>query len=445
MLMSKLFLPIQKEAPAGAQINSHILMLKAGLIKQTASGLYTWLPLGLKVLEKIKTTIRRELDAIGCNEILLPILQPSSFWQASGRYQTYGKEMLRVTDRHDNELVYGPTAEEAMVEIAKNDVKSYKQLPLSLYNIQFKFRDEIRPRFGVMRSREFIMLDSYSFDVSEAEAVQSYKNHFDAFLKIFLSLGLDVLPVEASVGEIGGSLSHEFCIIAPNGESDIFAEDALLQKITELKNNPQSIENSFDTITNYFTKTDEKIAEIANVDVKTADINAEASKICGAKKITKHKAIELGHCFYFGDKYSKPMQMQLSGEDGKLFNPQMGSYGIGPARIIAAYIELNNDKDGIIWNKQLTPFDIILINIIKEDESYAKSIYAKLTEAGFSVLFDDTKDSPGQKFAKADLIGVPTQVIVSQKLKDANSVEVKDRKTGQKIILHLDSLLQGVC
>ena len=427
MLMSKLFVPIQKEAPAGAQITSHILMLKAGLIKQTASGLYTWLPLGLKVLEKIKTVIRKELSNIDCNEILLPILQPSSFWRLSGRYDTYGKEMLRLKDRHDSELVYGPTAEEAMVEIAKNEIKSYKQLPLSLYNIQFKFRDELRPRFGVMRSREFIMLDSYSFDISEADAVKSYFNHIEAFLKIFLSLGLTVIPVEASVGEIGGSLSHEFCLLAPNGESDVFIQHSLIEKIESLKNNVNDIKNIETELALHFAKTDEKIAESSSAKIKPEDVN-------------QYKAIELGHCFYFGDKYSKPMQMQVANDKGEMVNPQMGSYGIGPARIIAAFIELNNDKDGIIWNEQLSPFDVIIVNIIKDSDEYAKQVYRTLQNLGLDVLFDDTSDSAGQKFAKADLLGIPKQIIVSQKLQDSKSLEVKDRKTGIKTIISLESL-----
>ena len=433
MLVSKLFLPLMKQDPADAVSVSHKLMLKAGLIKQTASGLYTWLPLGLKILKKINAVIKQELDNAGCNEVLLPILQPSSFWQASGRYDTYGKEMLRIKDRNDSELVYGPTAEEVMVEIAKGEVQSYKQLPLSLYNIQFKFRDEMRPRFGVMRSREFIMLDSYSFDIDEKSAVESYFLHYNAFLRIFFRLGLKVMPNTASTGEIGGSLSHEFNIVAPSGESSVFVEDSYLQTINDLIKNRKSDNNQeyHKILANFYAKTDEKIVDefsktsaenlkqyAKNVLDKKANLTPNDLSSIEGKQIVEYKTIELGHTFYFGDKYSKPMNMLVNDASGKQINPQMGSYGIGPARVMAAFIELNYDKNGIKFNSALAPFDVIIINLIKDDKKKAQKVYQNLISAGVDTLFDDTEDSAGQKFAKADLIGIPVHVIISNKMGD---------------------------
>jgi len=444
MFLSKLFLPLQKEAPSDAVSTSHKLMLKAGLIKQTASGLYTWLPLGLKILKKINAVIKQELDVAGCNEILLPILQPSSFWQASGRYNTYGKEMLRVTDRHEAELVYGPTAEEAMVEIAKGEIKSYKQLPLSLYNIQFKFRDELRPRFGVMRSREFIMLDSYSFDIDEKSAVESYFDHYEAFLKIFFRLGLAVMPNAAATGEIGGSLSHEFNFIAPSGESSVFVEQGYLEVVEKFQQNISNEGHKYaDTLLKFYAKTDEKIidefaksteplnswqAAVLNGSVK---LDAQSLSNFTGKNIVEQKTIELGHTFFFADKYSKPMNMLVSDASGKQINPQMGSYGIGPARVLAAFIETNFDENGIKFTPQLAPFDVIIVNLIKGDLAKATKIYSQLKQANLDVLLDDTEDSAGQKFAKADLIGVPVQIVISQKHGE-NEVELNFRSLKSK-------------
>jgi prolyl-tRNA synthetase len=449
MFLSKLFLPLQKDVDSEVQTTSHRLMLKAGLIKQVGAGLYTWLPLGLMVLNKVRSIIDTELKNINYNEVLLPTLQRSSIWEESGRYDAYGKEMLRITDRHGKELIYGPTAEEAMVDLVKNDIVSYKQLPLLLYNIQFKFRDEIRPRFGVMRSREFIMLDAYSFDIDEESAKSTYREIFEGFLRIFLRLGFTIIPTAASSGEIGGDLSHEFNVITSTGESEIYVEDKILDTITNYCKNYNeflNLDDIYESLTSMFAKTDEKVIEDDNTITKET-LNEELLSSKYGKNVQKFKATELGHIFYFDDKYSKSMNMFVSDKSGSRVNPKMGAYGIGPARIIASFIELNNDENGIIWNKELAPFSVIIINLIKDDLSRALTVYNLLKSKNINVLLDDTNANPGEKFAKADLIGIPVQIVISNKIEN-NFVEIKNRVkdsiNSTRNIVGLDDILKYI-
>lgn len=413
MFVSKYFLPTRKDVSSDVVLTSHKLMLKAGMIKQIASGLYAFLPLGLRVLKKIENIIREELDLEGFNEVLMPTIQPASLWQESGRYGGYGKEMLKFKDRHEAELLYGPTAEEVITFIAK-DLKSYKELPCVLYNIQWKFRDEIRPRFALMRAREFLMMDSYSFDKTEEGAIESYNKHYDAYLRIFARMGLTAIPMQADTGEIGGDLSHEFHIIADSGESEIIYEEGLEGLISRIQSG-EKINNLRDEIGKFYAATSEKHLEE------------------NGKNLIKKRGIEVGHNFYFATKYSTSMKLTVQGEDGKPFNPLMGSYGIGVGRLMAAFIEANHDANGIVWHPEISPFDYYIVDLTKTEEAreFALGVYKDLQSKGHSVLFDDTTESAGAKFAKADLLGIPTRITISQKLfENGKQIETKDRKTG---------------
>jgi prolyl-tRNA synthetase len=414
MRLSKYFLPLIKENPSEAAIVSHRLMLRAGMIRQVGSGIYNWLPLGLKVLKNIENIVREEMDKAGAVEILMPTMQPAELWQESGRYDDYGKEMLRIVDRHERNMLFGPTAEEVVTDIFRSNVKSYKSLPLNLYNIQWKFRDEIRPRFGVMRGREFLMKDAYSFDLNADAARESYKIMFEAYLKTFKRLGLTAIPVRADNGAIGGDLSHEFQILADTGESEIYYDKAFEDLI-------DSEEVDFEKLRGLYAAADE-MHDAANCPVDE-------------KNLRSKRGVEVGHIFNFGTKYTKAMNVSLLDDSGKEVFPDMGSYGIGISRLAGAIIESSHDDNGIIWPESVAPFKVGLINIRAGDEKCEKlceDLYNKLQNANVDVLYDDTKESAGKKFAAMDLIGLPWQVAIGPRGAEAGTVEVKNRKTGEK-------------
>ena len=437
MLWSNYFIPTQKENPSDAKIPSHQLMIRSGMIKQESAGIYSWLPLGLKVLKNIENIIREEQVRAGAIEILMPTLQSSDLWNESGRYDGYGEEMLRVTDRHSRVLIYGPTNEEQVTEIFRKYIKSYKNLPLNLFHIQWKFRDEIRPRFGVMRGREFLMKDSYSFDLNEDSAKVSYNKMFVAYLKTFQRLGLKAIPVSAESGPIGGNLSHEFSIIAPTGESEIFCDKNLLDIDINKKDyiSDEEISEVVEEYLGFYSATDEKHdSKKFNSMVKTEN------QISG-------RGIEVGHIFSFGEKYSKPMKASIVNMDGRNSNVYMGSYGIGVSRLVATIIECFNDESGIIWPISVAPFKVNIINLKNSDqECYQKSleIHDLFEKKGIEVIFDDRNESAGKKFSDSDLIGIPFQLIIGpRELKNGN-VELKTRKTNEKEIISFDSAVDKI-
>jgi prolyl-tRNA synthetase len=412
MKLSNSFSFPRKEVPHDAEIISHQLMIKAGLIEKTASGIYSWLPLGLKVLNKIADVIRREHEEMGVGEILMPILQPASLWKESGRYDAYGKEMLRVKDRHDRDMLFGPTNEEVVTDIFRKHVKSYKVLPVNLFQIQWKFRDEIRPRFGVMRGREFLMKDAYSFDLDEEKARETYKKYYALYLNIFRKLGITAIAVRADNGAIGGDLSHEFHILADTGESEVFAEEELFKEI-------EGGNYDFDKLKDYYAAADEMHDE-------------EKAK---GKKIISRRGIEVGHIFNFGCKYSSKLKALVAGQDGKPKAVNMGSYGIGVSRVMAAIIESSHDENGIIWPEEIAPYKIVVNPMkVKNEELMAKAmeIYESLKKDGKSVVIDDRDMSPGEKFASHDLIGFPTQIILGERSFKEGEVELKNRATGER-------------
>jgi prolyl-tRNA synthetase len=414
MKLSNYFLPTLKENPIDATVASHQLMVRAGMIRQTASGIYTWLPLGLKVLRKVEKIIKEEMDKSGALEILMPTIQPAELWQESGRYDAYGKEMLRIKDRHDRDILYGPTHEEVVTDIFRKNVTSYKDLPKNLYQIHWKFRDEIRPRFGLMRGREFLMKDSYSFDIDEIAAKKTYNLMYETYFKIFRRMGLKPMAVKADTGAIGGDLSHEFHVLANTGESAIYY-DKKFDELSELK--------------------DLNIAAMHSIYAMADEMHVEAECPIAADQLSSKRGIEVGHIFNFGLKYSKALEASVMGPAGEKIYPNMGSYGIGASRVVAAAIEANHDAAGIVWPKELAPFQIALINVRSGDElcdKVCEEIYNTLLSRKIEVIYDDTKASLGQKFATADLIGIPTQVIVGPKSAAAGMLEIKDRKTGEK-------------
>jgi prolyl-tRNA synthetase len=412
-------------------------MIRSGMIKQESAGIYSWLPLGIKVLKNIEKIIREEQVRAGAIEILMPTLQSSDLWNESGRFDGYGEEMLRVIDRHDRTLIYGPTNEEQVTEIFRKYIRSYKNLPLNLFHIQWKFRDEIRPRFGVMRGREFLMKDSYSFDLDEDSAKKSYYKMFVAYLKTFQRMSLKVIPVSADSGPIGGSLSHEFSVIAPTGESEIFCDKNLLDLDINKKNysNDDEITQTVDDYLSFYSATDEKHNE--------SDFNKNVEK---SNQISG-RGIEVGHIFSFGDKYSKPMKASVVNIDGKNSNVYMGSYGIGVSRLVATIIECFNDDNGIIWPISVAPFKVNIINLKNNDEECLKKcmeIHDLLENHGIETIFDNRDESAGRKFSDADLIGIPFQLIVGpRELKNGN-VELKNRKTDAKEILSFDSAINKI-
>jgi prolyl-tRNA synthetase len=434
MRLSRFFLPILKENPREAEIVSHRLMLRAGLIRQQAAGSFSWLPLGKRVLDNVNRIIREEQNRAGALEILMPTVQSADLWRESGRYDDYGKEMLRIQDRQERDMLYGPTNEEMVTDIFRSYVKSYRDLPLNLYHIQWKFRDEIRPRFGVMRSREFLMKDAYSFDLDYEGARAAYNRMFVAYLRTFTRMGLKAIPMRAETGPIGGDLSHEFIILADTGESAVFCHRDFLDldvpgEQTDFANDAE-IAGIVDRWTTPYAATDDMHDEAAWAKI------AEGDRVAA-------RGIEVGHIFHFGEKYSKPMNATVTGPDGKEHYVSMGSYGIGPTRLIAAIIEASHDENGIIWPESVTPFDVALINMKPGDEACDRicgEAQALLKAGGKDVLYDDTDQRAGAKFATADLIGLQWQVIVGPRGAATGEVELKNRATGARETLPVAAL-----
>ena len=423
MRRSEYFLPLLRENPSEAQIVSHRLMLRAGMIRQSSAGIYSWLPLGLRVLKKVERIVREEQDRAGALEILMPTVQPAELWRESGRYDDYGKEMLRIRDRHDREMLYGPTNEEQVTEIVRAAIKSYRDLPKNLYHIQWKFRDEVRPRFGVMRGREFLMKDAYSFDIDAAGAKHSYNKMLVAYLRTFARMGLKAIPMRADTGPIGGELSHEFQILADTGESEVYCDKAWLETdiLAEEVDYDGDLEPFFKQWTARYAATDEMH------DWKKCPVPAG--------ELVTARGIEVGHIFNFGTKYSMPMGAVVSLADGSNVPLEMGSYGIGVSRLVGALIEANHDDAGIIWPESVAPFRVGLINLRGGDArcvASADELYARLRDRGVEVLYDDRDESPGGKFATMDLIGLPWQLIVGPRGVAAGTLEVKNRRTGDR-------------
>ena len=418
MFLSKLFLPITKNLPADAKIKSHQLMLRSGMIKQSSAGIYSWLPLGLKVMKKIEQIVREEQNKIGAQELLMPTIQSADIWKESGRYNDYGEEMLRIKDRQGREMLYGPTNEELITDIFRSSIKSYKSLPQMLYHIQWKFRDEIRPRFGIMRCREFFMKDAYSFDLDDASAKSSYNKMFFSYLKTFKRLGLDAIPMAADTGPIGGDPSHEFIIIAETGESKIYTDKSILEiDLNKYSFNDSSLEKMIKEYSSVYAVTDDKFKK------------AEFEKKVAKKNQMITKGIEVGHIFYFGDKYSKPLNCFVDNQEGKKNAIKMGSYGIGVSRLVGAIIEAKYDNEIMKWPKSISPFDVVIIPSFsknnKENLSKSIKIYNDLKKQNIDVLLDDVDENMSQKFKKHDLIGVPYQIIVGSKSTE-NKVEFKE-------------------
>jgi prolyl-tRNA synthetase len=435
MRWSRAFLPVLKESPADAQIVSHKLMLRAGLVRQTAAGIYAWLPLGFRVLKKIEQIVREEQDRAGAIEMLMPTLQSAELWRESGRYDAYGPEMLRIRDRHEREMLYGPTNEEMITAIFRDEAKSYRDLPRTLYHIQWKFRDEVRPRFGVMRGREFLMKDAYSFDLDEAGARLSYYTQMLAYLRTFQRLGIQAVPMKAASGPIGGDLSHEFIVLAPTGESEVFY-DAAFEEIdwgqsdTEYGDD-EGLHRLFNRVSSTYAATDETHDEKLWNDV------AEEKRRTG-------RGIEVGHIFYFGDKYSAAMGLKVSGPDGTPVTPLMGSYGVGVSRLVGAIVEASHDDAGIVWPEAVAPWRVGLVTMRGDDGpsvSAAESLYQQLMGAGIETLYDDRDERGGAKLASMDLIGLPWQLIVGPRGIAAGTVELKKRATGERQELSMESAL----
>lgn len=419
MRFSNYFSPTLRDTPADVSIPSHKFMLRAGLISQTASGIYCWLPLGVKVLEKIQRVIDKEQAKIGSCKICMTTIQPAELWLESGRYDNYGKEMLRIKDRKNGDFLYSPTNEEQVTDLFRKYVKSYKQLPINLFQIQWKFRDEIRPRFGVMRGREFLMKDGYSFDLTYEDAIETYKKEFNAYLNTFKNLGLTPIPVQAVSGAIGGNMSHEFHILAETGESTLYYDKKILAYKT------------FEDFANAYAVSDEKY------NPAECPISEEELGIS--------KGIEVGHIFYFGKKYSQSMNAFVAGENGEKLYPEMGSYGIGVSRLVGAIIEASHDDKGIIWPEQVAPFSVEIINLHQNEQTCvdeAEKIYSKLIDANVEVLFDDRKLTAGEKLNDADLIGLPYQVIIGKKKAAAGLAEIKNRKTGYIEEIPFDKIVE---
>jgi prolyl-tRNA synthetase len=435
MRWSRAFLPVLKESPADAQIVSHKLMLRAGLVRQTAAGIYAWLPLGFRVLKKIEQIVREEQHRAGAIEMLMPTLQSADLWRESGRYDAYGPEMLRIRDRHEREILYGPTNEEMITAIFRDEAKSYRDLPRTLYHIQWKFRDEVRPRFGVMRGREFLMKDAYSFDLDEAGARLSYYTQMLAYLRTFQRMGIQAVPMKAASGPIGGDLSHEFIVLAPTGESEVFY-DAAFEEIDWQQSdvdygNEEDLQRLFSRVSSTYAATDETHDE------------ALWKKVDEDKRRTG-RGIEVGHIFYFGDKYSAAMGLKVSGQDGSPVTPLMGSYGVGVSRLVGAVIEASHDDAGIIWPEALAPWRVGLVTMRADDQpstDAAESLYRQLVGAGVETLYDDRDERGGAKLASMDLIGLPWQLIVGPRGIAAGTVELKNRATGERQELSIDSAI----
>ncbi len=435
MYISKLFFPILRENPTEAKIKSHQLMLRVGMVKQSSAGIYSWLPLGLKIMKKIENIVREEQNKIGAQELLMPTIQSAEIWKESGRYNDYGEEMLRITDRQKREMLYGPTNEELITEIFRSSIKSYKSLPQSLYHIQWKFRDELRPRFGVMRGREFLMKDAYTFDLTDKDAVNSYNKMYLAYLKTFKRMELAAIPMAADTGPIGGNLSHEFVILAETGESKIFADKRIFEIKTEDFNldvdSLIKMRNDFDK---YYAVTDDKYNKK----------DFEKKVLSSNQLVTK--GIEVGHIFYFGDKYSKPLKANVDLQGGKKVSVKMGSYGIGISRLVGALIEAKFNNNIMKWPIEVSPYDIAILPMINKNDftnlEKTEKIYKELTKNNIDVLVDDTEENLSAKIKKFNLIGIPNQIIIGQR-KETDLLEYKeiDKKSQN---LSIDKIIQKI-
>jgi prolyl-tRNA synthetase len=435
MRLSSYFLPTLKDNPAEAQIVSHRLMLRAGMIRQASAGIYSWLPLGLRVLRNIERIVREEQNAAGCQELLMPTIQSADLWRDSGRYDGYGREMLRIIDRHDREMLYGPTNEEQITDIFRNAVRSYRDLPKLLYHIQWKFRDEVRPRFGVMRGREFLMKDSYSFDLDYEGARRSYNRMFVSYLRTFARLGLKAIPMKADTGPIGGDLSHEFIILAETGESEVFCHrdylgfDALAEKM----GSDDDLSSVVDRWSSLYAATDE--------------MHDEATGAALGDELITARGIEVGHIFYFGTKYSTAMGATVTTPGGDEVPVEMGSYGIGVSRLVGAIIEAYHDDAGIIWPDAVAPFAVGLVNLRSGDadcDAVCEDLYVRLQAAGIEVLYDDRDERAGAKFANMDLIGLPWQLVVGPRGVKSGVVELKRRSSGEREELSAEAALAQI-
>ncbi|MEQ8664513.1 MAG: proline--tRNA ligase [Rhodospirillales bacterium] len=431
MRLSRFFLPTMKETPAEAQIVSHRLMLRAGMVRQSSAGIYSWLPLGYRALMKVQRIVEEEQAAMGCQQMLMPTIQPADLWRESGRYDAYGPEMLRFTDRHDREMLYGPTNEEQITEIFRGAINSYRDVPQLLYHIQWKFRDEVRPRFGVMRGREFLMKDAYSFDIDDDAGRVSYNKFFVSYLRTFARMGLKAIPMRAETGPIGGDSSHEFLILAETGESEVgchkdYLDMDWLERPIDFDDD-SAIAGIVSDFTAKYAATDE-------------ERDAEKEAALGDALVTA-RGIEVGHIFHFGTKYSKPLNAKVTKGDGSEVLVSMGSYGIGVSRLVGAIIEASHDDAGIIWPDAVAPFDIGLINLKPDNEgcrATCEQLYAELRQAGRDVLLDDRDVRAGGKFAEMDLIGLPWQLIVGPRGLEKGMVELKRRATGEREEISLE-------
>jgi len=435
MRLSEYFLPLLRENPSEAQIVSHRLMLRAGMIRQSSAGIYSWLPLGLRVLKKVERIVREEQDRAGAQEILMPTIQPAELWRESGRYDDYGKEMLRVRDRHEREMLYGPTNEEQVTEIVRASIRSYRDLPKILYHIQWKFRDEVRPRFGVMRGREFLMKDAYSFDLDAAGARHSYNKMFVAYLRTFDRMALKAIPMRAETGPIGGDLSHEFIILADTGESGVHVHTDFLE--TDW--------TGFDVASWEAPALQQTVDHYTAIYAATEDVHDAQAAAAYGDKIVSRRGIEVGQIFYFGNKYSRPMGAFVTGPDGEPISLEMGSYGVGISRLVGGLIEANHDDAGIIWPESVAPFRVGLINLRTADSrccQAAEALYGKLRGAGVEVLYDDRDESPGTKFATMDLIGIPDQLVIGPRGIAGGIIELKHRRTDERQDISVEAALQ---
>ena len=434
MRRSAYFMPTLRETPKEAEIVSHRLMLRAGMVRQASAGIYSWLPLGFRVLKRIEQIVREEQDLAGCQEVLMPTIQAADLWKQSGRYDDYGKEMLRIEDRHGREMLYGPTNEELITEIFRASVRSYRDLPKLLYHIQWKFRDEVRPRFGVMRGREFLMKDAYSFDLDLEAARRSYNKMFVAYLRTFERMGLKAIPMEAETGPIGGDLSHEFIILADTGETTVFCDRALVERdvLAEAVDYDADLMPIVTSWTSVYARTDDK-----------HDAAAFAAEVPEERRVER-RGIEVGHIFYFGTKYSEPLDALVTDSEDTQHALHMGSYGIGVSRLAGGIIEASHDDKGIVWPDSVAPFAVGLINLRAGDEACTTAcdaLYGKLRAAGVEVLYDDSDERPGAKFAEMDLIGLPWQLIVGPRGVQSGQVELKRRATGETQELDADAAL----
>lgn len=434
MRLSRYFLPVLKETPAEAKIVSHRLMLRAGMIAQQAAGLYTWLPLGYRVLRRIERIIHEEQERAGAIPMLMPTIQSADLWRESGRYDAYGPEMLRIRDRHDRDMLYGPTNEEMITDVIRRSLSSYRDLPKILYHIQWKFRDEVRPRFGVMRAREFLMKDGYSFDLTKEDAIHSYNKMMVSYIRTFERMGLTAVPMKADTGPIGGDHSHEFLILAETGESEVFLD----RETTTLKLGDKAIDYDdkteiaglVETWTKRYARTDE-----------THDQAAFEAETPEARRVTA-RGIEVGHIFYFGTKYSEPLGATAVGPDGAQVPLQMGSYGIGPSRLAAAVIEASHDDAGVIWPEAVAPFGVALVNLKQGDpvaDAACETLYNGLTLAGLDPLYDDRDERAGAKFATMDLIGCPWRITVGPRGLKNGQVELTNRRSGESVEVALEA------